>query len=80
MLGEAFGADAAQESLVAVRLQESETGTGRTDIEIETKHQHLVIEAKRGWTLPLPSQLAKYTERLLTRAVCAKFAEGCGKR
>lgn len=27
----------------------------------------LVIEAKRGWTLPLPSQLAKYTERLLTR-------------
>lgn len=67
MLGEAFGANVSQGPLIAIRLQESEIGTGRTDIEIETEHQHLVIEAKRGWTLPLPSQLAKYTERLVAR-------------
>lgn len=66
ILEEAFGA-ASQGPLIAIRLQESEAGTGRTDIEIETEREHLVIEAKRGWTLPLPSQLAKYEERLIAR-------------
>lgn len=68
MLGEAFGTDAAQGSLVAIRLQESETGTGRT--EIETEHQHLVIEAKRGWTLPLPSS-SPSTRSAYSRAMSA---------
>ena len=67
VLHEAFGTDAPQGPLIAIRLQESETGTGRTDIEIETEHQHLVIEAKRGWALPMPAQIDKYTERLLAR-------------
>jgi hypothetical protein len=66
MLEEAFG-ETSEGPLIAIRLQESEAGTGRTDIEIETEHEHLVIEAKRGWTLPLPSQLAKYEERLMAR-------------
>lgn len=67
MLSEAFGADAPQGPLIAIRLQESEAGTGRTDIEVEAEHQHLVIEAKRGWTLPSPSQIAQYADRLLAR-------------
>src|SRR5271154_5067184 len=56
VLSEAFG-NAVQGEVTAIRLQESERGTGRTDVEIETERLHLVLEAKRGWNLPLPSQL-----------------------
>ena len=38
-----------QGELTAVRLQETEAGTGRTDVEVETEFLRLVIEAKRGW-------------------------------
>lgn len=66
LLSEAFG-DAEQGEIAAIRLQETSSGTGRTDVEIETEHLHLVLEAKRGWNLPLPSQLQQYAERLNER-------------
>jgi hypothetical protein len=66
LLGEAFG-DAEQGEVTAIRLQESEHGTGRTDVEIETERLHLIVEAKRGWNLPLDSQLQLYADRLNAR-------------
>src|SRR3954451_6394978 len=50
--------------LTALRLQKADADTGRTDIEIETDRVHLIIEAKRGWTLPGIDQLTKYAKRL----------------
>ena len=50
--------------LRAVRLQEFEPGGGFTDIEIESEHVAMVLEAKRGWDLPTREQLVKYTPRL----------------
>ncbi|MGA2163199.1 MAG: hypothetical protein ABSH36_01875 [Solirubrobacteraceae bacterium] len=66
VLAEGFG-DAEQGEITAIRLQESEQGTGRTDVEIETERLHLIVEAKRGWTLPLDSQLQQYADRLNAR-------------
>jgi hypothetical protein len=63
MLREAFG-NAEQGEITVIRLQESERGTGRTDVEIETERLHLVVEAKRGWSLPSEFQLQRYAERL----------------
>jgi hypothetical protein len=48
---------------VAVGLQESIAGAGRTDIELQTKRAHLLVEAKRGWDLPRPGQLEQYVAR-----------------
>lgn len=50
--------------LLTIRLQESITGAGRTDIEIETEHAHLIIEAKRGWEVESEGKLATYATRL----------------
>lgn len=50
--------------LTAILLQQSETGTGRTDIEVQTDRLRLVVEAKRGWALPSTSQLQQYADRL----------------
>ncbi len=63
LLTEVFG-DAEQGAIVAIRLQETQQGAGRTDIEIETEHLHLILEAKRGWTLPERDQLDQYAPRL----------------
>jgi len=63
VLAEVYG-DAEQGEITAIRLQESEHGTGRTDVEIETGRLHLIVEAKRGWNLPLPAQLQQYADRL----------------
>lgn len=41
-------------------------GGGFTDIEIITNGCHFIVEAKRGWSLPSPEQLAKYQSRLRT--------------
>jgi hypothetical protein len=48
-----------------VRLQEGISGAGFTDIEINANQNavHVVIEAKRGYHLPLEDQLAKYAAR-----------------
>jgi hypothetical protein len=53
-----------QGEITAIRLQESAPATGRTDVEIETERLHLVLEAKRGWTLPTQAQLQQYADRL----------------
>ena len=63
LVREIFGATE-QGEVTAVRLQQSEPGTGRTDIEIETEFLRLVIEAKRGWQLPRRDQLQLYALRL----------------
>jgi hypothetical protein len=65
---------------MAVALQHSVRGAGRTDIELETEHAHLVLEAKRGWDLPRGGQLEQYASRLqadrsLARAI-AVVGEG----
>lgn len=52
-----------------VRLQEYMSGRGITDIEIEAAGSfHIIVEAKRGWTLPSRDQLDTYAAR-------ATFAE-----
>ncbi|MCP9487565.1 MAG: hypothetical protein MSC30_17095 [Gaiellaceae bacterium MAG52_C11] len=55
--------------LRAVRLQEFEPGGGFTDIEVESEHVAMVLEAKRGWDLPTLTQLTKYTPRLDQAAI-----------
>lgn len=51
-------------ALSALQLQKADRETGRTDIEIETDRVHLIVEAKRGWTVPDIEQLTKYARRL----------------
>ncbi len=58
----AFGSDAATPT--TIKLQESQPGHGRTDVELENDHEHLIIEAKRGWDVPREGQLEQYTPRL----------------
>jgi hypothetical protein len=50
--------------LVVVRLQEFGEDRGFTDVELRTDREHLIIEAKRGWTLPTVGQLRRYSGRL----------------
>lgn len=64
LLRAAYGKRAKQGDITAVLLQESETGTGRTDIEVQSEQLRLVIEAKRGWNLPTRRQLQQYVNRL----------------
>ena len=73
LLGEAYGACTAEGELTAVRLQETDKLTGRTDVEIESKRLHLIVEAKRGWELPTYGQLKQYAERLRSN----EQREGC---
>jgi hypothetical protein len=47
-----------------VRLQQAETDGGITDVEIDFENGSLIMEAKRGWTLPSRRQLARYRPRL----------------
>ena len=51
--------------MIAVRLQQSIVGAGRTDIEIETEFTHLILEAKRGWQVETPAKLATYATRFV---------------
>ncbi len=67
VLAKTYGPGVEQGEITALRLQESAPGTGRTDVEIETELLHLVLEAKRGWNLPLLSQLQQYAHRLNQR-------------
>jgi len=54
---------------VVVRLQQYEGSGGFTDIELSAGTDlHVIVEAKRGWWLPLPSQLDRYEERLRASA------------
>jgi hypothetical protein len=50
-----------------VVLQEHKNNAGITDIEVREsngKGVHVIIEAKRGWTLPNTKQLKKYVPRI----------------
>lgn len=58
----AFGTGAA--SPTTIKLQETVPGHGRTDVELESDHEHLIIEAKRGWDVPREGQLEQYAPRL----------------
>ena len=47
-----------------IRVQRFEQDGGITDIEIVAPYNfHIVVEAKRGWTLPISEQLNKYAMR-----------------
>jgi hypothetical protein len=68
-LAEAFIADVLPDSgdvaIDLVQLQEGMPGAGFTDIELKAAEGkiHVVIEAKRGYSLPGDDQLAKYATR-----------------
>lgn len=48
-----------------IRLQEHLHEKGFTDIElIDPGKHHIIIEAKRGFTIPSPAQMEKYADRL----------------
>jgi hypothetical protein len=46
-----------------IRLQEYAAKQGITDIEIEAGDVRVIVEAKRGWTLPCEDQLRQYAVR-----------------
>lgn len=47
-----------------IRLQGRESGSGITDVEIiEPDSSLVIVEAKKGWTLPPKSQLGLYSKR-----------------
>jgi len=49
---------------VVIRLQQHEKQAGITDIEIESPGKFfLIVEAKRGWSLPSRKQLETYAQR-----------------
>jgi hypothetical protein len=48
---------------LTISLQESSPAAGITDIEIRCPKIHLIIEAKRGWSIPTTSQLKTYLRR-----------------
>ncbi len=51
-------------SNAVIKLQESSKHAGFTDIEILLDNEHLIIiEAKKGWTLPTTDQLKRYLPR-----------------
>jgi hypothetical protein len=64
LLGEVYEANVSAGELTAVRLQEIDKETGRTDVEVESEFLHLIVEAKRGWRLPDYDQLEQYARRL----------------
>jgi len=47
-----------------ISLQERRLGDGITDIELLGNDLHVIVEAKRGWTLPSRAQLERYARRL----------------
>jgi hypothetical protein len=49
----------------SVRVQHAIKTRGRTDIELRIGNALLIFEAKVGWNLPGPEQLAGYEGRLL---------------
>ena len=47
-----------------IELQQHDADGGYTDVEIIGPNLHVIIEAKRGWTVPGKVQLQKYSRRL----------------
>ncbi len=54
---------------VTIRLQHYKKMQGITDIELSKLGQfHIIVEAKKGWSVPGVRQLKKYAARLATKA------------
>lgn len=69
-VGRTYSADSDD---VQISLQTYDTRQGITDIEIVVEGQlHLIVEAKRGWTLPSIEQLMKYAARKDFKSSIAK--------
>ena len=56
----------------AIALQHSIHEAGRTEVEIETEHAHLIVEAKVRWDLPGHDQLKQYSGRFSTDKALSK--------
>ena len=54
------------EDAVVVRMETADEA-GRTDLEVDTGHDLVVVEAKRGWHLPSTPQLEQYAKRVNAR-------------
>ena len=64
-LGGELGTPDLSDHNAVVRLEESQPGTGRTDLEIYAPgYAAWIIEAKRGFTVPSTDQLRKYAARM----------------
>src|SRR4051794_6259806 len=48
--------DPAQVTLDLQRYRKDDERAGITDIEIQSPRSHVIVEAKRGWNLPLEEQ------------------------
>lgn len=58
------GSDNFDHEDVEIYVQEYDKNSGITDIEIQDgKEFYIIIEAKRGWELPKPDQLLRYSNR-----------------
>jgi hypothetical protein len=76
LLDDVLGSQGDTES-PAISLQDFVSGGGYTDVEIKTPHRHLIVEAKRGWSLPSLAQLEKYAPQIeRSQGVLLVIAEG----
>jgi len=63
-----MGAGDVGASTLAIDLQRHSEDGGYTDIELLAPNSfHIIVEAKRGWTLPQEAQLKRYVSRLQSR-------------
>jgi len=62
LLQSVFGENSAGDPR-SINLQRHAEDGGYTDIEITTSRAYLIVEAKRGWSLPGEDQLRRYTKR-----------------
>lgn len=70
VISDLIGHSIGEENDIEVYLQRSDEQGGFTDIELFSKGLcHLIVEAKRGWTIPNHKQLEKYSRREMT---CSK--------
>jgi hypothetical protein len=65
--------DSSEATLELQRYGKNDDRVGITDIEIRSPTLHAIVEAKRGWNLPLEEQLRLYRPRL-------EAARAAGKR
>lgn len=65
MFGKKLGLKQRFSSNVSIRLQEHRKSHGITDVEIyDPGKHHIIVEAKRGFTIPSDGQLNLYSDRL----------------
>jgi hypothetical protein len=66
--------DPAQVTLDLQRYRKDDERAGITDIEIQSPRSHVIVEAKRGWNLPLEEQLRLYLPHLQESQTAGKDA------